>query len=1184
MPVATLLPLFAFVASLQAATIDTGALVAEVDGDQLSSLVVTASGAEWAGSTSTLVELGSSGLDAELSASALPDGQLLLSLTLSNPGSIDLAADLVFPRLSQLGEPDTPLAYLFPALGPILDDEITTHYRYYGALFPLQFMELHHAGGGLWMMTRDTAGHAKTYGLQKTSGHSATLWVDWSGVTVPAGGSLTLEASVGVHQDDWHSALDAYRRWVRDWFQPAAPRSSSFREAFNLRQLHLHENTVLGSHSGVFDPDAGSYGFSSFLAEDVAAFGGVDWVHVFDWGMDWVHGRVGDYVPFSYLGERELLVAELDSLQADGMGVGLYVEGYLLDTTSLTGLTHGDAWELENSSGGDYTTYAPSWHVCPAVPAWQEHFATYNARRTERRLGASGLYIDQIGYGYQYPCHRSGHDHSLPSAQVGAEAELLWAARRAMSPAQVIYSEAAPADVLRQISDGAFTEAIASFRDDARTVPVNLARFALPDFKTFELLTQDAPLGADVEGVRLAFFNGEGQRLMGYLEDDPWFEAATLSEIAQAWQVLRDHRAAFTSEAPVPLVTTASECVYANLFPAEAEDLWTLFSACEGASSGVILAVDSLPGESWSDCWSGDSLAPAVVDGVAQVELTMEPGGVGCVARSRPTSPATLVAHWALDELSGSTVADSAGSATGSLSPGASGPNLGGSAPHTRLGTALELDGVDDAVSLGSAAALGALTDDFSIAAWVRPDSTAGVQRILAVDGWTDGGLVFGLSQSGGQQAVALTTVGVLDYLLPAVVPAGRWTHLAVVMDGGGSVDFYLDGHLRGRVSHSRGGQASGADWWIGSNGSDGHFGGGLDDVRVYDGQLTAAEIRALADLEPPLAGWVKAADGVVEQADQVELWWPGFHDPGAGIQGYAACLGSTEGACDLLGSSDQGLAVSANLIGLSLPEGTIWATVQAVDGVGLTARVSAALEVDTTPPVLLGSWDLDHGDDPIELSLDLARQDRVSIAGWIAPATTGAMSVFGSSAGGWSFGQGGDGDDLVLLTHGLQDYTASVAIPTDAWTHVAAVFDRWADVHFYIDGAWVSTVHGALPALAASETLWVGDGVGPWQGSLRDLRLYDGELDADEIRQLADPGGDSGDSDPPVDSADSEPLEPDSDPDPDTGSPGDPERCGCGGTAPTGMLLALLGLGLASRRRFRARSRPGACGTPSGS
>ncbi len=1155
--------------SAHAAQVDTGALVADIEGGELISLVASASGQPWAGAASSLYELGHADLAASLDAEALPDGQLLLCLTLENSSAAELRSDLVFPRLEDLGiASDEPLAYLFPALGPILDDEATRHVRYYGALFPMQFMELHQGEEGLWVMTRDSSGRAKTYSLEKGDDGRGALAVAWPDLALQAGETVVLQASIGVHQDDWHSALDAYRRWLRSWFQPAVPRNAAFREAFNLRQLHLHQNAVLGEHAGVFDPHSGSYRFSEYLAEDAAAFGGVDWVHIFDWGMDWVHGRVGDYVPFSYIGERELLVAELDAIQQQGMGVGLYVEGYLLDTTSLTGLTWGDEWELLDASGQVYTNYAPSWHVCPAVLAWQQHFATYNARRSELRLGASGLYVDQLGFGYQYPCHRQDHEHGAPSDQVAAEAELLWAARRAMSPTQVIYTEAAPADVLRQISDGAFCESVSAFRYDERTVPVNLARFGLPDFKTFQLLTQDEPLADDVEGVRFSFFNGEGQRLMGYLEDDDWFADETLDEIARAWQVLREHRAAFTSDAPVPLVRTEQEQVHANLFPSQDERLWTLYNAGDEAVSGVLLQADALPGDSWSDCWKGGALSPDEVQGMAQVELELGAGEVGCVVQSLPASPASLLAWWAMDETSGDSVSDSAGGATGTLWPKGDGPVLGQEAAHERLGSALWLDGADDAVSLGAVHALAGLTEDFSLAAWVRPEALGGSQRILAVQGWDDGGLVFGLGESGGQGTVLLTTVGEKDYALPVVVPVERWTHLAVVVDAGASVCFYVDGELRGSVSHHQGGLPTSEAWWLGSNGSDGFFYGALDDVRVYAGRLTAAELRALADIEPPMPGWVQAADGVVERSDALELWWPGFFDPGAGIASYSVSLGGSEGAADLWGPAQLGSDPWAQLEGLALPEGAIWATVEAVDGVGLSSQVSAELQVDTSHPALLGRWTFEEGavlgedEDPIEVSLDLARQDRASVAAWVAPAAEGAMTIFGGDEGGWSFGI--EGDQLGFVSNVLQDYGADVAIPVGAWTDVAAVFDRWTDVSFYVDGELAEVVHGAIPALPASGSLWVGGGEQPWQGQLADVRLYDGELNEEEVAALfaglGDTGWDSGavKGDNEVQAGDGGRA----------GGGGEGERCGCGAVRGSGLLALLLGLAATARRR----------------
>lgn len=1105
--------------------VSTGALDATLSGDQLSALVA-GTGESWLSAPSEVYDLGGAALDADLQAEALPDGQLLLRLVLSNPGADDLQADLVFPDLSGLGTGSSDdLGYFFPALGPILDDEISTHRRYHGALFPLQVMEIHQGSAGLWLMTRDLDARAKTYNVGKSSDGRGSFAVEWPGVVVSAGASVTLEASLGAHDSDWHEALAAYRRWVRTWYQPRARPKDPFRQAFNLRQLHLHDNSVLGAHPGAFDHDSGTFSIQDYLAEDAAALGGVDWVHIFDWGMDWVHGRAGDYNPWSYLGEPSVLQGEIDALQDEGVGVGLYVEGYLLDTPSLVGLSWGDDWELQDSSGEDYTSYAPSWHTCPGVADWQEHSALRNGRRTELRVGASGLYVDQHGYGYQYPCYRSDHDHDTSREQLIHERDFMAQLRTAMSPDQVLYTEAAPIDVTSQWQDGAFTEAVSAYRNDSRTVPITMRRFALPLSKTFELLTQDAPLGDDVEGVRLAFFNGEGTRHMGYLDDDPWFDDATLDEIAHAWSVLRTWRAAFTSLDPVPLVDTTRSGVVANLFPADGDRLWTVLNRTEAAVSGQVLAIDTVPDATWWDCWNDVELVPEVVDGVASIELSLDAGAVGCVVESRPVASPELVAHWALDETSGSEAADTVGDATGSFWPGGAGPEPGLAAPSSLHGTAYGFDG-SSAISLGEVDALAALTDDFSLAAWVWPDGDRGVNRILAVDGWGDGGLVFGLTETDGRRAMLLTTVGVKDYVLPVVVPTDRWSHLAVVVDAGATARFYIDGELRGTVAHHLSGSATTGAWWIGSNGTDGFWSGGLDDVRVYSGALGQADLRSLADVSPPMGGWVTAPEQPWTDAEQLTLWWPGFFDPGSAVQGYQINLGRTEGADDLLTAIAGGAEQTAELKGLALPDGTVHVTVTATDGVGLQTTVLGTVEVDTSLPPLLGAWafdrDLPFGE-PVAVEDELERAERFTLAAWISPSTTGPMTVFGSDEGGWSLASGGDGDDLVFMTQGLEQHVVETELLPDTWAHVAVAFDRFSDATIYVDGEVVGVGLGTVPAWPSTSGFAVGGQAAPWQGGLDDVRLYDGVLRPDQVRALfeGEPAdtGDPGDSGTPADS-----------------------------------------------------------------
>ena len=63
-------------------------------------------------------------------------------------------------------------------------------------------------------------------------------------------------------------------------------------------------------------------------------------------------------------------------------------------------------------------------------------------------------------------------------------------------------------DVMTQFSDGAYTAAVKISLKKGVSCPIHLTRFALPDFKTIELLSEEG------EGrpccIRATFFNGEG--------------------------------------------------------------------------------------------------------------------------------------------------------------------------------------------------------------------------------------------------------------------------------------------------------------------------------------------------------------------------------------------------------------------------------------------------------------------------------------------------------------------------------------------------------------------------------------------------------------------------------------------------------------------------------------------------
>ncbi len=76
-------------------------------------------------------------------------------------------------------------------------------------------------------------------------------------------------------------------------------------------------------------------------------------------------------------------------------------------------------------------------------------------------------------------------------------------------PGVALYSEETPVDVTTQYQDGSFTYAMSTASTTPSSVPLNTVRFALPDFKTIEILYCDKPTGSWATGVRWVFFNGE---------------------------------------------------------------------------------------------------------------------------------------------------------------------------------------------------------------------------------------------------------------------------------------------------------------------------------------------------------------------------------------------------------------------------------------------------------------------------------------------------------------------------------------------------------------------------------------------------------------------------------------------------------------------------------------------------
>ncbi|GAA5118651.1 choice-of-anchor D domain-containing protein [Luteolibacter yonseiensis] len=191
-----------------------------------------------------------------------------------------------------------------------------------------------------------------------------------------------------------------------------------------------------------------------------------------------------------------------------------------------------------------------------------------------------------------------------------------------------------------------------------------------------------------------------------------------------------------------------------------------------------------------------------------------------------------------------------------------------------RIGSgALLLDGAGDLIDLGTASGpsyTSQLVDDgdgFTVACWAAVPTTTVSDRVRFFSSYTTGTTAegWGVGRRNGSRVLAATTYGKVDYLTPAnsAPVAGAWHHYAYVFRQVpvNRIDFYVDGVLAGSQTSNNSGfnDASTIGFAIGALGRTASFegfDGRLDDLRIYDRELQAANVSDLYTSAPPESGY----------------------------------------------------------------------------------------------------------------------------------------------------------------------------------------------------------------------------------------------------------------------------------------------------------------------------------------
>jgi hypothetical protein len=251
-----------------------------------------------------------------------------------------------------------------------------------------------------------------------------------------------------------------------------------------------------------------------------------------------------------------------------------------------------------------------------------------------------------------------------------------------------------------------------------------------------------------------------------------------------------------------------------------------------------------------SDGWGCDWIG--AIDEVAIYNQALSTGEARYLAGYRaPVDPGTdgLVAYYALEN----DVLDGSGNELHGTIVGE--PSF----VEAQVGMGLEFDGVDDRVTIADDAAFDAMSEKFTITAWIKlsAEGTTDRRPILSKELEPDpDGRGWEFKVNNGQLAMQLYSPvegeGKLTITGTAPLEAGQWYHVAGIYQADGLEQFYINGQLDHEQELVTALQANDSPGNIGAyiwspTGYQKYFAGLIDEVRAYSRVLSEPEVRYLA-------------------------------------------------------------------------------------------------------------------------------------------------------------------------------------------------------------------------------------------------------------------------------------------------------------------------------------------------
>ncbi len=210
-----------------------------------------------------------------------------------------------------------------------------------------------------------------------------------------------------------------------------------------------------------------------------------------------------------------------------------------------------------------------------------------------------------------------------------------------------------------------------------------------------------------------------------------------------------------------------------------------------------------------------------------------------------------LVGYWNLDEGTGTTALDLSGNGNGGTL--VNGPTW----VNGQISGALSFNGTNNYTNVGSPSngSLDFGTGDFTLSAWINlPTTPAANEWVFAKGGSGTVGYNIYISTSNKFNCSIQATGGSNQSLSGnTTLAVGSFKYVACVFSRANGIYGYLDGVFNASTTYASGNTNSvtnSSNFRIGSYSSGNYFSGLIDDVRVYNRALSAAEIQALYNAE----------------------------------------------------------------------------------------------------------------------------------------------------------------------------------------------------------------------------------------------------------------------------------------------------------------------------------------------